>query len=194
MLALLFLSSQLFIQSRTVADVGLPNDVLSFPVDVLDLVFAQVLQINGIAVFDDHGHCFDPGEVGFKHVLGIDQSYGNNGTAGLCGDLKASALEFLERLIRLVSCSLRADQDGNAVLYVINGFQDGLHAFPNVLSVEEQGVDEVDPDVQKRYLPELFFVLSCNPYATKRPADGLNKGLSLCSSPTVSIKIGNRLK
>ena len=47
-----------------------------------------------VAVFDDDVAFADLGEVGFEDVLGVVYGYGNDGTAGLLGNLEASGVEL----------------------------------------------------------------------------------------------------
>ena len=97
--------------------------------------------------------------MGFKNLCRIVDCYGNNGTSGLGGDLKASFMEGKEFqfIVSFVSGAFRKDTDGYAVFHFLYGGQYSLQPFFDVLSVQKETMKIPHPVRKKRNGFHFFF-------------------------------------
>ena len=137
--------------------ISLCNNPLHILANGLAVLLVQLVHVNRLAVFDHHGGLFYFGEMILKNVGGVHDGHGDDGDTALVCNLKAAVVEGQEGVGGFVAGTFREDADGNAALYFFDGFQNGLEAFLDVVSVQEEAVQMAHPDTQQGPLFVFLF-------------------------------------
>lgn len=131
-------------------EIGFFYDFLHGFVNVAFFFAAKILQINGLAVFENHVCLFNPGKMIFPDVTGVVDRHGNDGASRFLSDLKTAAVEG-EKFVRAgTAAPFGENADGDAGFYFCYCLKDSFHALLDILSVKEKAVQIFHPAGQER--------------------------------------------
>ena len=93
----------------------------------------------------------------FKYRSGVYNGHGNDGNACFLRNLKAALVEGEESILCFIPCALREDTDGDTVFGFFDGLQDRLKSGLDILTIQEETVQILHPDIQQGPFQHFFF-------------------------------------